>query len=70
MGIKQRLYKEDFKSEDLDDLVIDAATRLASNTNNDGMSNQIDFLYSCGWSDSDILKELNIEQQNIVILID
>jgi hypothetical protein len=47
---------EKLKSEDLDGAVIEAASRMASNTNNDGRSSQLEFLRMAGWSDADILE--------------
>ena len=53
---------ENIIADDLDDLVITAAERLASNTNNDGRKAQLDFLITtCGWTEQEILNELNFE---------
>jgi len=47
-------------ADDLDDIVLDAAQRLASNVNNDGRKSQLDFLIVvCGWTEQEILQELN-----------
>jgi hypothetical protein len=60
MDIREYISKYNIQSEDLDDIVHEAASRLASNSNNDGIKSQIDFLtIVCGWSDEDILKEFD-----------
>jgi hypothetical protein len=44
----------------LDDIVHDAASRMASNANNDGLSSQLEFLrVTACWTDDDILNALN-----------
>ena len=44
--------------EDLDGIVHDAAAAMASNSNNEGLSGQIEFLKNAGWSDEDIKQAL------------
>lgn len=62
MSIKTTLEQRGISSEQLDDLVHEAAGRLASNANNDGMSSQLDFLMVvCGWDEETILAELEDE---------
>lgn len=59
MDIQEYINQNGIKSEDLDDVVHDAGSQLATNANNDGIKNQIDFLtIVAGWSDEDIIKAL------------
>ena len=59
MSLKQSLLADGYESQHLDEIVHDAASQLASNANNDGMSNQLDFLtVTCGWSDQEVRKAL------------
>lgn len=59
MAIKTQLEQLGYESAHLDDLVHDVASELASNINNDGMSNQLEFLITtCGWSEERILAAL------------
>ena len=44
--------------EDLDEIVHDAAAAMASNSNNEGLAGQIEFLKNAGWSDEDIKQAL------------
>ena len=45
--------------EDLDEIVRDAAAAMASNSNNEGLRGQIEFLrVIAGWSDEDIKRAL------------
>jgi len=44
MSLNMKLLEQGFTSEDLDEIVHDAASRLASNANNDGIGSQIEFL--------------------------
>lgn len=56
MSIKDTIFKKGLGAENLDDIVIDAAQSLASNANNGGIDEQIEFLITlCGWSEEDIL---------------
>ena len=55
-SIDEWLKNNNIQPEDLDDLVHDAASSMASNSNNEGLSGQIDFLkIIAGWSDEDII---------------
>lgn len=54
--LKQELSNAQLDTHDLDSVVHDAASALASNANNEGLSGQIQFLTSHGWSYDDILK--------------
>ena len=59
MSLKYDLQKQGIESELLDEVVQDAASRLASNANNDGMKSQLEFLtVVCGWSDEDVVEAL------------
>lgn len=59
MSLKNQLIDLGFESSHLDSLVDEAASRLASNTNNDGMKSQLDFLViTCCWSEDEILDAL------------
>jgi len=59
MSIKLTLQQLGYESAHLDEVVHDAASQLASNANNDGMSSQVDFLITtCGWTEDQILSEL------------
>lgn len=50
----------DIEETDLDILVHDAASDLATKANNNGVHGQIEFLkVVCGWSDEDIFKEVS-----------
>lgn len=49
-------------SEDLDELVHEAAAEAAALANNEGLEAQISFLKYYGWSDSDIIRNLGIEK--------
>jgi hypothetical protein len=51
------------KSEDLDSVVHDAASRLATNANNDGKKAQLEFLtVVCGMDEESIVEELPFGQ--------
>lgn len=56
MSLKQNLINLGATSENLDSLVDDAASRIASRTNNEGMSEQLRFLAQAGMSENDILE--------------
>ena len=48
--------------EDLDGIVHDAAAAMASNSNNEGLRGQIEFLkIIAGWSDEDIKQALEAD---------
>lgn len=43
-------------ADDLDEIVHDAASALASNANNGGKESQLEFLVTtCGWSEKEII---------------
>jgi len=57
-----RLLKAGIESSSLDDIVHDAASQEASNANNGGLDDQINFLIDeCGWTSKDILNALEIK---------
>lgn len=59
MSLKMKLLDRGITSEDLDEIVHDAASRLASNANNDGAGSQIEFLQTtCCWTEKEILAAL------------
>lgn len=59
MTFKEQLMAKGYESAHLDDVVHDAASQLASNANNCGLDEQINFLTTtCEWSEEDILKSL------------
>jgi hypothetical protein len=56
--LKIALEKKGVESALLDDIVHDAASRLASNANNEGIDGQLDFLLNtCGWTEEEVLNE-------------
>ena len=60
MTFKETLIAKGYEAAHLDDVVHDAASSLASNANNGGMKEQIEFLITtCGWSEEDILRALD-----------
>lgn len=62
MGLRQQLEAQGLNSQDLDSLVHDAAGRIASRANNEGMAEQLVILDMAGFSDDEILNELGVEQ--------
>lgn len=54
--LRRELSNHHLDTHDLDSIVHDAASSLASNANNEGLSGQIQFLTTHGWSYNDILK--------------
>ena len=57
--LSEWLEKKKIQPEDLDDIVHDAASSMASNSNNEGVSGQIDFLkIIAGWTDEEIKEAL------------
>ena len=49
----------DIQTEDLDDIVHEAASDMASNSNNEGIAGQIEFLQIiAGWGNDDIIETL------------
>lgn len=60
MNLIEELQKQGLEAAHLDDLVHDAANDLASNANNGGLKEQINFLITiCGWTEKDIKEKLN-----------
>lgn len=60
MSLKSKLESSGVSSERLDALTHDAASRLASRANNEGLADQIELLYQAGFSDEEIAEELGI----------
>ena len=55
MSLLEWLIENDIHPEDLDNIVHDAASAMASDSNNEGFSGQIEFLQNiAGWSDEQI----------------
>lgn len=50
-----KLERMGITSDNLDEIVIEAAERMASNANNGGVSDQLSFLHQSGYSDEDIM---------------
>jgi len=59
-SLKAYLEEQGKDSLDLDSLVDDAASRMASRVNNEGLSEQLEFLEKAGLSEEDILEELDL----------
>lgn len=62
MSFKVKLEAAGIKSEMLDDLVQDAASRVASRVNNEGMNEQLDYLANAGFSEAEIEDSLGLNQ--------
>jgi|6_EtaG_2_1085325.scaffolds.fasta_scaffold03439_8 hypothetical protein len=62
MSFKAKLEAAGVESEMLDDLVHDAASRVASRVNNEGMGEQLDYLAQAGFSESEIEESLSVFQ--------
>jgi len=60
MSLKGTIEAAGLSSQDLDALTHDAASRLASRANNEGLGDQIELLYQAGFSDEEIAEELGI----------
>lgn len=59
MTLKERILQAGFESVNLDDIVHDAASSLATNANNGGLDDQIEFLVTtCGWTEEQIMEAL------------
>ena len=54
-SLRKVLDEEGYESTDLDFLVHEVASQVASRVNNEGMKEQIEFLNNSGVSDADIL---------------
>jgi hypothetical protein len=61
MTLKQKLEAAGISSEQLDGLVHDAASRIASRVNNEGMAEQLILLDQAGFSDDEIAEELGLD---------
>jgi hypothetical protein len=61
MSLRRKLETAGIESEMLDELVQDAADRMASGANNEGIKEQLEFISKAGIPDSHILAELGIE---------
>jgi len=55
MTAKEYIEKHNIQSEDLDDVVHDTASQMASNANNGGIDEQIQVLKNGGWTDNQII---------------
>lgn len=57
--LKKALFNKGIEAANLDDLVHDAASELATAANNNDIDGQLDFLLeTCGWSPEDILNKV------------
>ena len=61
MALKTILQQKQIDSESLDDIVTDAALRDASRVNNEGLSEQLEYLNRVGISDNTILESLGLK---------
>jgi hypothetical protein len=61
MSLRRKLETAGIESSMLDELVRDAADRMASGVNNEGIKEQLEFLEKSGIPDSHVLAELGIE---------
>jgi len=58
------ILKKKVSQEDMDELVLEAAAEMASNSNNGGLEEQVDFLRGiAGWEDEDILRNLGLKNE-------
>jgi len=64
MSLRNQLTNAKIDSEELDDLVYAAAERIASRVNNEGMQEQLEFLSQAGFSDAEILEELDVSTRH------
>lgn len=57
--LKKAIFDKGLEAANLDDLVHNAASSLASDANNEGIDGQINFLIdTCGWTTEDIINKL------------
>ncbi|MFD3435281.1 hypothetical protein [Alteromonas macleodii] len=64
--LKTKLWEMGVTAEDLDCIVDDGASRVASRVNNEGMSEQLRFLEDqCNMSEDDIIKAVQAELDSI-----
>jgi hypothetical protein len=60
--LKTIFQKNGIESSSLDETVHDAASQMATNANNGGLEEQINFLYhTCEWTPQDIINALEIQ---------
>ena len=61
--LKRILMEKGLEASSLDNTVYDAASVLATNANNGGIEEQINFLYNtCSWTPQDIINVLEIQE--------
>jgi hypothetical protein len=61
-GLKEILLKNGIEASSLDETVHAAASKQATNANNGGIDDQIDYLLNtCEWAPQDILNALEIQ---------
>lgn len=64
--LKTKLWEMGVNAEDLDSIVDDGASRVASRVNHEGMSEQLRFLEDqCNMSEDDIIKAVQAELDSI-----
>lgn len=56
----RRLWDRGITADDLDEMVHDTASDMASNINNGGVESQVAYLLECGWTETDILEGLGL----------
>jgi len=61
MTLRQQIEAAGITSEQLDSLVHDAASRIASRVNNEGLAEQLILLDQAGFSDEEIADELGFD---------
>lgn len=62
MTLKQILERNNIDSSQLDSLTHEAAGRMATRANNDGMSQQLSFLEQADMTEEDILQDLGLDE--------
>lgn len=62
MSFKAKLEAAGIQSEMLDDLVHDAASRVVSRVNNEGLKEQLEYLDRAGFSEAEIEESLSVFQ--------
>lgn len=60
VALKEEVLKRGYKDFNLDDLVHDAASEIASAVNNGGMEEQLRFLLEHDWTPEDVLGRLRL----------
>lgn len=61
MDLLRKLESLGVESSMLDDLVHEVYADMASNVNNSGMKDQVDSLLTCGVSEEEIMKGLDLQ---------